>query len=307
MAKDVVKSCLSCQSTFDRTYDEPLRPTPLPPNVWHTISVDFKGPLKDGKYILVAYDLYSRYPIVGYCKSTSFKNVKPILDSMFATFGQVHTVKTDNGPPFQGHEFREYAKKKGFSHHRVTPRHPRANGECERFMRNLNKAVRIAERENVDYQDRITGMLEAYRATPHPSTSKSPYQLMFGRKMNLSFFPIRDKVLMKDRRTDRLKPEVGTVVCINDYAVTVRFQNGKTFKRNKSHLKVINEAVTPSYQEKSKENVKNIDEKQSKRIEDYYSESDTDEENNETTNQTQRTRYGREVRKPERLGEWTYY
>jgi hypothetical protein len=40
-------------------------------------------------------------------------------------------------------------------------------------MRNLNKAIRIAERENVDYQDRITGMQEAYRATPHPS-NKSP-------------------------------------------------------------------------------------------------------------------------------------
>ena len=51
-------------------------------------------------------------------------------------------------------------------------------------MRNLNKAIHIAERENVDYQDRITGMREAYRATPHPSTSKSPYELMFGRKIS---------------------------------------------------------------------------------------------------------------------------
>jgi hypothetical protein len=191
--KRFVKSCLSCQSTFDRTYDEPLRSTPLPPNVWHTISVDFKGPSKYGRYILVTYDLYSQYPVVGYCKLTSFKNVKPILDSMFATYGQVHTIKTDNGPPFQGHEFREYAKKKGFNHHRVTPTNPRANGKCERFMRNLNKTIHIAERESVDYQDRITGMLEAYRATPHPSTSKSPYELMFGRKMNLSIFPIRKR------------------------------------------------------------------------------------------------------------------
>jgi hypothetical protein len=89
LTKDAVKRCLSCQMTFDRTYDEPLWPTPLPPDVWHTIPIDFKGPLKDGKYILVAYDLYSRYPVVGYCNSTSFVNVKPVLDSIFATFGKV--------------------------------------------------------------------------------------------------------------------------------------------------------------------------------------------------------------------------
>jgi transposase InsO family protein len=71
-----------------------------------------------------------------------------------------------NGPPFQGHQFREYAEKKGFYHHRITPKHPQANGESERFMRNLNKAIRIAEKENTDYKEKIEGMLVAYRATP---------------------------------------------------------------------------------------------------------------------------------------------
>ena len=57
LAKDVVKSCLSCQMTCDRRYDGPLQPTLLPPDVWHTISIDYKGPLKDGKCDLVAYNL----------------------------------------------------------------------------------------------------------------------------------------------------------------------------------------------------------------------------------------------------------
>ena len=43
-------------------------------------------------------------------------------------------------------------------------------------MQNLNKAIRIAEQEHVDFEEKINGMLEAYRATPHPSTSKSPYE-----------------------------------------------------------------------------------------------------------------------------------
>ena len=76
VCKDTVQNCQSSQVTYDRTYDEPLKLTPLPPGPWHTISADFKGPLKDGT--LVGYDLYSRYPVVGYCRSTAFSCVKPI-------------------------------------------------------------------------------------------------------------------------------------------------------------------------------------------------------------------------------------
>ncbi|XP_028412004.1 uncharacterized protein K02A2.6-like [Dendronephthya gigantea] len=297
LAKDAIKSCLSCQITFDRTHDELLRPTPLPPHVWHTISIDFKGPLKDRKYILVAYDLYSRYPI--------------------------------------GHQFYEYAEKKGFYHRRITPRHPQANGECERFMQNLNKAIRIAKKENTDYKGKINGMLEAYRATPHLSTSKSPYELMFGRKMNLNIFPtmkrrvkdevirnrdkrhkekakiyydrkknvkkshirVGDRVLMKDKRTDRLRPEVGVVIELTEYSATVLFGNGRIYKRDKSHIKVVNKAVIPPT--KKSDSVK-----QPKRYELYDSnESDVEETNREQI--TLSTRSGRQIKKPERFGEWT--
>jgi hypothetical protein len=224
---------------------------------------------------------------VGYCNSTSFANVKPVLDSIFATFGKVHTVKTDNGPPFHGHQFQEYAEKKVFYHHRITPRHPRANGECERFMQYLNKVIRIAKKENTDYKEKIDGMLEAYRVIPHPSTSKSPFELMFGRKMNLNIFPtmkrrikdelirnrdeqykekakkyydrkknvkkshirLGDRVLMKDKRTDRLRPEVGIVIGTTEHSVTVQFGNGRIFKRDKSHIKIVNKAVVPPVRE----------------------------------------------------------
>ena len=67
VCKDTVQNCQSFQVTYDRTYDEAFKSTPLPPGPWHIISVDFKGPLKDVTYALVGYDLYSRYPVVGYC------------------------------------------------------------------------------------------------------------------------------------------------------------------------------------------------------------------------------------------------
>ena len=275
---------------------------------------------------------------MGYCNSTSFANVKPVLDSIFATFGKVHTVKTDNGPPFHGHQFHEYAEKKGFYHHKITPRHPRANGECERFMQYLNKAIRIAKKENTDYKEKIDGMLEAYRATPHPSTSKSPFELMFGRKMNLNIFPtmkrrikdevirnrdeqykekakkyydrkknvkkshirLGDRVLMKDKRTDRLRPEVGIIIGTTEHSVTVQFGNGRIFKRDKSHIKIVNKAVVPSSQRNPKK--KNRDEEQIRY--ELYDTDESDEEEFDEQN-TLRTKSGRKISKSERFGHWT--
>ena len=221
-------------------------------------------------------------------------------------------------------------------------------------MQNLNKAIRIAEQEHVDYEEKINGMLEAYRATPHPSTSKSPYKLMFGRNMNLNIFPtmkrkvrdgairnrdrqykekakeyhdrkknvkesrirLGDRVLLKDRRTDRLKPEVGIVVGIRGHAVTPQFGNGRIFKRDKSHLKVVNRAVVPFSRETPMKEVRVVEQLRKRFEPSDTDESDIDESHivnvvsgsNPALNlvdHVQRTRSGRETRKPETFGEWT--
>ncbi|CAB4042206.1 Retrovirus-related Pol poly from transposon gypsy [Paramuricea clavata] len=156
---------------------------------WHTVSVDFKGPFKDGTYALVGYDLYSRYPVVSYCRSTAFSCVKPILDSWISTFGTVKELKSDRRPSFNGHEFSAYARERGFIHKPVKPRHPRGNGEAEKFLQNVKKMERIAKQERKKYRCLIEGMLNAYGATPHPATGKSPFELMFGRKMRLGVLP----------------------------------------------------------------------------------------------------------------------
>ena len=44
-------------------------------------------------------------------------------------------------------EFREFAKEMAFNPHRITPEHPRANGEAESFMKVMNKIKQIAHSE----------------------------------------------------------------------------------------------------------------------------------------------------------------
>ena len=133
-----VKSCLACQATTIETKREPLNLSPLPKEPWQQISADFKE-LSDGGYLLVLYDDYSRYPIVQFIPSVSAPVVIPRLHKIFAEFGVPAQVRTDNGPPFNGKEFKSFAKSSGFEHRKITPKWPQANGEVERFMRTIKR------------------------------------------------------------------------------------------------------------------------------------------------------------------------
>ena len=70
--------------------------------------------------------------------TTSAAAVIPRLDKIFSMFGITEECKSDNGPPFQSREFAEYAKTR---HRKITPSHPEANGEAERFVRTLQKFI----------------------------------------------------------------------------------------------------------------------------------------------------------------------
>ena len=144
-------------------------------------------------------------------------------------------------------------------------------------MQNLKKMERIAKQEGKKYRALVEGMLNGYHATPHPATGKSPFELMFGRKMQLGVLPdiskcendpevrkndaqyklkskryhdkrrnvkksdiaVGDRILMKNKWTDPLNPIFGKVIDIWGNAVAARFDDGKVFTRDKSHFKIL--------------------------------------------------------------------
>ncbi|KAK3726816.1 hypothetical protein QZH41_019607 [Actinostola sp. cb2023] len=121
-----------------------MKMSALPKAPWQELSVDFKE-LPTGGYLLVVTDDYSRYPVVDIIQTVSFRVVAPRLDKIFAEFGIPEVVRSDNGPPFNGKEFEQFAKTLGFKHRKVTPLWPLANGEVERFMRTIKKTIEAAK------------------------------------------------------------------------------------------------------------------------------------------------------------------
>ena len=104
-----------------------------------------------------------------------------MLDKVFAAWGIPRVIKTDNGPPFNGHEFRDYANDLSFKPRKITPLWPQANGMVERFMSTLKKTIQQAELTRRDTQAALNEVLQAYRTTLHSTTGKCPATLMLGR------------------------------------------------------------------------------------------------------------------------------
>jgi len=76
-----------------------------------------------------------------------------------------------------------FATQLGFTHRRITPEWPRANGEAERLMKTLEKAIRTAVVQGKNWKQELFTFLQQYRATPHSTTVKSPSELLNGRKL----------------------------------------------------------------------------------------------------------------------------
>ena len=178
-----VTKCYQCQIATPEYRQEPVKPSEIPETEWHTLSADFGGPYPDGHYNLVVIDKRTRFPVVEQVKSASGRSTCDKLRAIFAKHGIPERLETDNGPPFNSVEFKEFSEEMGFTHHRITPEHPRANGEAERFMKVLNKTEQIAHDEGRNSTLAIQDMLMGYRSAPHPATGYTPYEALMKRNV----------------------------------------------------------------------------------------------------------------------------
>ena len=89
-------------------------------------------------------DEHSRFPEVEIVRSTSTPVTIERLEKIFSVHGFPVEFVSDNGPPFNRHEFHNYLAQNGIKHRKITPYWPQANGHVERFMRTIEKSVRIA-------------------------------------------------------------------------------------------------------------------------------------------------------------------
>ena len=196
-----LEHCLACQATAQPNHPEPIKTAPMPNRPWDKVKIDFYGPLPTGQYILVVIDCYSRFPEIEILATTSAQKVIPKLDSIFARHGIPSHLTSDNGPPFQSHEFGRYMTAMGITHTTSTPLWPQGNAEVEAFMKPLGKAIKTAHLERRPWQQELSRFLLAYRSTPHSTTKVPPAQLLYNREMRgkLPSLPRNHKIVNRHR------------------------------------------------------------------------------------------------------------
>jgi O-acetyl-ADP-ribose deacetylase (regulator of RNase III) len=190
--KEHVKTCLVCQKT--KTYvkpgETPIVSLEVPP-VAHRWHLDFHGafPVSDGfAYILVIIDSTSLWvELVPTVSTDAEVVVKAIFDNIVARHGLPRgiTVFTDNGAAFTSRLSAAFCKNFGIRQLFSTPYHQQSNTRAESVGDVIHKSLRTLVRDQKDWSRHLQAVAMAYRASATSSLGLSPYEIMFGRKMNL--------------------------------------------------------------------------------------------------------------------------
>ncbi|CAI5689948.1 unnamed protein product [Oreochromis niloticus] len=184
-----ITSCLLCQSNDKTTHTNPaaLQPIPLPDGLWKKLGLDIVGPFDTAipacRYVITLTDYYSKCPELAFSPSATTDDVIQFLSSVFSHHGNPENIVIDNGTQFTSVMFTSFLQSRGISHSRTSVYYPAANGAIERFHRALRTCIQTAIQQSKPWKATVLDWLQVYRATPHATTSLSPYELLYGRKM----------------------------------------------------------------------------------------------------------------------------
>ena len=106
--------------------------------------MDYVGPL-DGQYYLIVVDSFSKWLEVFRCKSLTTDFTIKTLHELFARFRVVDCLVSDNGTQFISGDFKEFMEDFQEDHITTPTYHPRSNGQAERFVDTMKRALKKAK------------------------------------------------------------------------------------------------------------------------------------------------------------------
>lgn len=178
-----VKQCHNCANAARAPVKNTLQSWSYPAAPMERIHVDIAGPCND-KYYFVIVDAFSKWPEIFQTSRITTSEIIEKLNSVFARYGNPKHIVSDNGTQFTSAEFTNFLQSRGINHYRTAPYHPQSNGQAERFVDTLKRALKKLQQEGTNAENLET-FLQTYRSTPNRSAPQglSPAELFLGRKI----------------------------------------------------------------------------------------------------------------------------
>ena len=149
-------------------------------------------------------------------------------------------VVSDNGSPFQSREYGDFLKQNGIQ--RVTPYHPAAKSQAERFVQTFKKFLKSSASEGTLNQS-IQNFLLTYRNTQHVTTGTTHAKLFLQRELRTRLALVRPDISLQvtsnqakmksyyDRHTKLRELSPGDRVLPRDYLSKLKWRPGSVSER----------------------------------------------------------------------------
>ena len=141
---DYIKQCLMCIECSNLPV-EMLQPHEVPPRSWVKIGLDFFQDHLGKKHLIVA-DYFSKFPYVFPVASAHHFKTITHLRKLFSAEGVPTIVMSDNRPPFNGEEFRQFACDFDFVHTTSSPHFHQSNGFIKAMVKKVKNAYKKTDR-----------------------------------------------------------------------------------------------------------------------------------------------------------------
>ena len=205
MYTDVLQFCRSCPECAIATGGgRPVKPllSPIPVQrpfqIFGVDLMELPATSQGNKYVVVFQDFFSKWPLVfPVPDQKSERIVKLLADEIIPFCGVPESLLSDRGTNLLSHLMLDVCCALGIQKLNTTAYHPQCDGMVERFNRTLKTALRKHAAKFGNQWDRyLSGVLWAYRSTPHDSTGEKPSYLLFRidcrAPLELSLLPVEN-------------------------------------------------------------------------------------------------------------------
>ena len=134
------------------------------------------------KHVLVFQDLLSKWPMVfPIPDQKAERTVKLLVEELVPFFGVPEALLSDRATNLLSNLMKDVCALLGIEKLNTTAYHPQCDGLTERFNRTLKTMLRKhAAQYGAQWDRYLSGVLWAYRNTPHEATGEKPSFLLFG-------------------------------------------------------------------------------------------------------------------------------